>query len=260
VNQMPPKDKPKARHTSPRISEYALPPNDDGHQHVLGDNQPRSRKERNRREIFDRLMAATYRLMFSRPLDEATVQEITDLADLGKGTFFNYFSTKEEVVPEIMRDEVRQLAQIIDRIKAGQLSARQALLESFTKQVWHELPEGDWLTFYGSRLRAVARTPAIRKEVSESMEVARRQFQLLVAIGQKRGEFRTDHTAATLGTYIHQWILGVTLISWIKGKKGLAANDPHLRLLLDSLSHDPSERTQKRSVTTSGTGRTRRGR
>jgi AcrR family transcriptional regulator len=65
--------------------------------------------------------------MFSRSLDDARVQDITDLADVGKGTFFNFFSTKELIIPEVMRERIRQLRHSVDQVKAGQLSSREVL-------------------------------------------------------------------------------------------------------------------------------------
>ncbi len=60
------------------------------------------RRERHRRETFERLVAASREILFSRELDQVTVQDITEAADVGKGTFFNYFRSKEHVVSRLL--------------------------------------------------------------------------------------------------------------------------------------------------------------
>src|ERR1022692_4111848 len=59
---------------------------------------PPNRRERRRAEIRERLFRAALRLFAERGYLETTVEDITDAADVGKGTFFNYFPTKEHVL------------------------------------------------------------------------------------------------------------------------------------------------------------------
>ena len=57
-----------------------------------------SRRERHRAETRERLFRAALQLFAERGYLETTVEDITDAADVGKGTFFNYFPTKEHVL------------------------------------------------------------------------------------------------------------------------------------------------------------------
>ena len=56
------------------------------------------RRERHRTEIRERLFRSALRLFAERGFLETTVEDITEAADVGKGTFFNYFRTKEHVL------------------------------------------------------------------------------------------------------------------------------------------------------------------
>lgn len=67
-----------------------------------GPDEPLSRVERKRRKTRDRIIATAARLMRSRPLDELTIAEITDAADVGHGTFYLHFKSKYEVVVPII--------------------------------------------------------------------------------------------------------------------------------------------------------------
>jgi AcrR family transcriptional regulator len=56
------------------------------------------RRERRREEIRGGLFRAALWLFAERGFMETTVEDITEAADVGKGTFFNSFPTKERVL------------------------------------------------------------------------------------------------------------------------------------------------------------------
>ena len=56
------------------------------------------RRERKRLETRDRLFQSAMRLLSERDFNDVTVEMITEDADVGKGTFFNYFPNKEAIV------------------------------------------------------------------------------------------------------------------------------------------------------------------
>src|SRR6202453_4400898 len=60
--------------------------------------RPSDRRERRRVETRERIYRAALRIFAQRGYLETTVEDITDAADVGKGTFFNYFPTKEHVL------------------------------------------------------------------------------------------------------------------------------------------------------------------
>lgn len=56
------------------------------------------RRERNKREKLERIMAAAGELFAARGVDDVTTQEIADAADIGTGTLFLYARTKGELL------------------------------------------------------------------------------------------------------------------------------------------------------------------
>ena len=60
--------------------------------------QPVGRRERNKQEKFDRIVAAASELFAVHGVDEVTTQEIADKADIGTGTLFLYAKTKGELL------------------------------------------------------------------------------------------------------------------------------------------------------------------
>ncbi len=62
-----------------------------------------SRVERKRRAARLRIIEAAERLMRERPIDDITVGDITDAADVGHGTFYLHFKSKYEILIPITR-------------------------------------------------------------------------------------------------------------------------------------------------------------
>lgn len=56
------------------------------------------RRERNKQEKLDRIIAAAGRLFADRGVDDVTTQEVAEAADIGAGTLFFYARTKGELL------------------------------------------------------------------------------------------------------------------------------------------------------------------
>ncbi|GHA45276.1 hypothetical protein GCM10010372_51550 [Streptomyces tauricus] len=59
---------------------------------------PVGRRERNKQEKLDRIVAAASELFAENGVDEVTTQQIADKADIGTGTLFLYAKTKGELL------------------------------------------------------------------------------------------------------------------------------------------------------------------
>src|SRR5271166_5488528 len=59
---------------------------------------PANRRERHSAERRERLFRAALDLFARKGFAETTVEDITNAADVGKGTFFNYFPSKDHIL------------------------------------------------------------------------------------------------------------------------------------------------------------------
>jgi AcrR family transcriptional regulator len=75
------------------------------------DNPPITRHERRRLQTRKILMQATLQLVLEKGYDAITIQNITDQADLGRGTFYIHFKDKEEVVWTMFQDLYQEMEQ-----------------------------------------------------------------------------------------------------------------------------------------------------
>jgi AcrR family transcriptional regulator len=173
--------------------------------------------------------------MFHGGLDHSTVSQITEIADVGKGTFFNYFPTKGHVVTEFVNARTRSLTDLITEVRAGRIAAEAALVAFVTDKLWPPDSDG-WLGYYRSIISAMAEDDLVRASVAERMIGQRHAYELLIHEGQVRAEFRTDFSAADLATYVHRFIVGFALSSWTDNRgPRIAAEDPLMRIILSVL-------------------------
>ncbi len=63
-----------------------------------------SRHERRRKRTIAQLRKATIELLLEKGYDTLSIQEITDRADLGRGTFYIYYRSKEDIVWNIIEE------------------------------------------------------------------------------------------------------------------------------------------------------------
>jgi len=73
------------------------------------------RKARTRRALID----AAVRLIGEGRGDRASIQEITEAADIGFGSFYNHFDSKEQLFQTASEEVLERWGQMIDRATAG---------------------------------------------------------------------------------------------------------------------------------------------
>ncbi len=73
------------------------------------------RKARTRQALID----AAVRLIAEGRGDRASIQEITEEADIGFGSFYNHFDSKEELFRTASEEVLERWGQLIDRASAG---------------------------------------------------------------------------------------------------------------------------------------------
>ncbi|WDF44392.1 TetR/AcrR family transcriptional regulator [Streptomyces sp. T12] len=78
---------------------------------------PVGRRERNKQEKLDRIVAAASELFAEHGVDEVTTQQIADQADIGTGTLFLYAKTKGELLLLV------QNAKYVEALEQGRADA-----------------------------------------------------------------------------------------------------------------------------------------
>jgi AcrR family transcriptional regulator len=86
---------------------------------VQQNTQKPSRVERKRQETRARIMAEAERLMREHPVDEVTIGDITEAADVGHGTFYLHFKSKYEVLVPIIKNYAEEIDRLIQATVQG---------------------------------------------------------------------------------------------------------------------------------------------
>ena len=84
---------------------------------------PLSRRERKKQQNRQRLLDCAIHLFQTQGFDATTVDDIAEAADVSRGTFFNYFPTKEHLLDDIGYAALHDLERRVDAEMADEPSA-----------------------------------------------------------------------------------------------------------------------------------------
>jgi AcrR family transcriptional regulator len=79
-------------------------------------HQDETRTDRRKRRNRAALLEAGYHVMAQKGIDAATMTEIADRADVGAGTVYNYFASKDDLATSVMEQVMDRLSQRIEMV------------------------------------------------------------------------------------------------------------------------------------------------
>ena len=170
------------------------------------------RRARRQAETRARILHAALDLFARQGFFSTTVEQITQAADVGKGTFFNYFPSKEHVLAGFGEVQIAKVRAARDEARRGETPMR---------QVWHKL------------LRELAQEPVrspgllrslivvnlasdeVGRVAGQNMARGRQELAHLIAEAQGRGEIRPELKPVKLARLFQQTFLGAMLLSML---------------------------------------------
>jgi len=75
----------------------------------MTDKKNLNRHERRRQQTRELLKQTAVELILERGYESVTIQDITDTADLGRGTFYIHFKDKDDIIWAILKDKIDEL-------------------------------------------------------------------------------------------------------------------------------------------------------
>ena len=102
------------------------------------------RGARRKRETRARLLDAALRLMSERGMEGVAINEITEAADVGFGSFYNHFASKEAIYETLLDEAFERFADALDALVAGvddpaeviAISVRHTVARALATPVW----------------------------------------------------------------------------------------------------------------------------
>jgi len=168
-----------------------------------------SRRERKKDETRQRIFREAIGLFRERGFESTTVDEITERADVARGTFFNYFPKKDAVLAYLSEQRLVEAEADAGAILAADRPARDKLTAIYANAASAYEEEKDLSQFVLPEL--------LRRAFAPVEEIGSRWDAVVVQVfeqGQKSGELRADvdpRRAVSVLTSIYY----ATLFMWV---------------------------------------------
>src|SRR5690349_31363 len=91
------------------------------------------RRERKAAQTRLKLFRCALQLFGERGFQNVTVEDITEAADVGKGTFFNYFESKDQVLGVMAEIQLGKVRSAMEEAEAGKRSIQSVLQRLFAR-------------------------------------------------------------------------------------------------------------------------------
>jgi AcrR family transcriptional regulator len=168
------------------------------------------RRERRAAETRVRLFRCALELIAERGLANVTVEDITEAADVGKGTFFNYFASKDHVLgvmAEIQHGKVYEAAE------AATHSNRtiRTVLGHLVQRLGEEPGRSPRLA--RALISSFLASDGVRGILKRKMQDVRKTIAGVIVEGQKRGEIDPRLKKEKIAMQFLKTMLG-TILLW----------------------------------------------
>jgi TetR/AcrR family fatty acid metabolism transcriptional regulator len=156
------------------------------------------------------ILDAAVRVFAARGYHTSRVGDIAEEAGIAHGLLYHYFSSKEEVLETVFRENWSELLEAFARIEASEATSLEQLaaIAKILLRAWRERPD-----LVRVMVREVARSPQLQGQVDEIRE----GFQLIQRVierGQADGSFRDD-VDPRLASWIFYGGLEEILTGWV---------------------------------------------
>jgi AcrR family transcriptional regulator len=181
------------------ISRHAPPPAEAG------------RRQRRHEETMEKLFTAAMELFSRKGFTQTTVEEITQAADVGKGTFFNYFPSKEHVLGYFVAKQKGTVMHHLELAREAKMSSKDVLasLGRSLVRIPAKSPQ-----MASCLLRVFFGNAEVRECMVGEMTEGRRGIAEILQLGQERGELSNEFPPSELARAFHHALFG-TVLMWV---------------------------------------------
>src|SRR5437868_7442598 len=177
---------------------------------VLETSKPEngSRRERRREELRERIFQAAIELFIEQGFFNTTVEQITEVADVGKGTFFNYFESKEHLVLKLTEAQEAVLRKVVAEIESA------TSVRSLLQNLQHQIAAGPGRSqlMLRSLLGCAYTNELVWEKFKHLLALARELISQVMRRGQELGEIRVDIPPLQLARLYQQIVFGTNAI------------------------------------------------
>jgi AcrR family transcriptional regulator len=183
--------------------------------------QGMGRRQRHGAETRVRLFRCALQLFAERGYPNVTVEDITEAADVGKGTFFNYFESKDQVLGVMAEIQLGKVKEALALAEAGEQTICSVLHNLFL----HSAEEpGRSPELARALLSSFLAGEGVRRLMAHNLaSEGRKMLAQIVAAGQERGEIDSSLKKSKVALHIQQAFMGTLLLWSLEGQPALEA-------------------------------------
>jgi AcrR family transcriptional regulator len=163
-----------------------------------------TRRERKKLETEQKLVKAAMELLSTHGVFDVTVEQITERADVGKGTFFNYFPTKEHLLASIFQSKREQVEMAGDLMREA--TDVKAALKKFVQFAINEPKRTPKMV--QSIFSSAMTNPDVRVPFCALINEGFKTITTALERGQQIGQVRKDIKAADMAKFLQQVLFG----------------------------------------------------
>jgi len=175
------------------------------------------RRQRRAADTRMRLFRCALELFAQRGFSNVTVEDITEAADVGKGTFFNYFESKDSVLGVMAEIQLGKVTEALEQTESGKENIHTVL-----HRVFHRLAEepGRSPNLARTLISFFLANEQVRGIVENRLAEGRRLISQIVAAGQERGEIIASLSKEKVALHAQEALLGTVVVWSLKGEPG----------------------------------------
>jgi AcrR family transcriptional regulator len=171
---------------------------------------PSDRRQRRSADTRERLFRAALDLFTQKGFVETTVEDITEAADVGKGTFFNYFPSKDHILLAFGEMQLNKLEAAIEVARRTDEPLPEFLRSLALRMTQEPVRNPAIIRII---LQAYLSTTPVRAAMMDLQKRVHALHSQMIQLGQDRGEIRNDLPATEIAHVFRQTIFG-TLLIW----------------------------------------------
>lgn len=145
---------------------------------ALTDGTKRPRGERRKLATRASLLDAAFKLMATRGIDAIAISEITEAADVGAGSFYNHFESKEAIHAAVTQRVFDQFADALEASVGHLADPAEVIAVSVRQTISRAAREPDWGRFllregYSGRALSQGLGPRLRRDIRAGVASSR---------------------------------------------------------------------------------------
>ena len=181
-----------------------------------------SQKIVDKKEKKDQIILSAINAFVEKGFERTTINDIASKVGIGKGTVYEYFKSKEEIIDQSFRYFINSIDIDFEKILLSEVKAKEKLgmlLKSLTDFI---NPESDHLiklmmNFWGEAMRSQDAKNIILNDMKKFYHSFRSVFEDIIIEGIEDGSFRKDVDPKQFAVMIIGMLDGI-LIQWMLDK------------------------------------------